>query len=136
LLLQLYITDLCAHYGLYKFHQRVHNSSLHAPIPNQINTAHVLPTYFYMLHLNIIFAFTFNSSRWSSLPIYPLRLCMLPSFSPTRATRTAHLIFSVHIIQLIHKYDVIKICSFSLRGVPHFYVTPALLDSLNLPPVS
>jgi hypothetical protein len=80
-LLLLYVTDVCAHYGYYKFHHRDHKSSLYVPIPSQINAAQLLLTYFLNMHLNITFASNFSSSKFSFLRANPPRL-YAPLFSP------------------------------------------------------
>ena len=93
-----------------------------------------LPTYFFELHLNIIFASTFNSSKPSFLRVYPPRLCMHLSLPHTcYAHRPPHPLRSY--------YPVNIWCDKSLEAsryvvFPSFMLLPAILNPLDLPPIS
>jgi hypothetical protein len=47
-----------------KVHCRLHNNPLLVPILNQINSLHIIPSYFLKIHFNIILPFTHRSSKW------------------------------------------------------------------------
>jgi hypothetical protein len=88
-----------------KVHYRVHKSLPPAPVLSQMNSVHIVASYFYKIHSNIILPLTLRSSKWSLSFgfFYNNFVCIshLPSPPPPWASRVLHAltILIMHFLQ-------------------------------------